>query len=609
MKNELSDKTNEILSEMRKGDHFVVDVGKTMQMSAVPQLLVDKWADELEEELVRQYGINLNNYIDVQKKIKEEVHKCTMETMSQIISVSSEINALAKKIESLSRIDEPMKERVEIAASTEKLCNEESTKDCEEESTKDCGCDFEYMFKVLKEDNILANDIATVVNKRIEDLRVEMAEESGATHDWGEHLNWWSEGGKHELPEEGTPEFDEMKKAFLQHHEESEKVLRKLSEEISWLKEVIKELGVDEPCENIKPNEHNVVDRLLEAISKFNVKLSDVPKDNESTETNYAAEMKRIREFFRQAEIVAKTNLSFGPMVKYNWQPIMRTQFCEKVGCDKCLLKEKIPPFESVDFTKNQCRERVMEFVHKNFGRLFLDEPHNEESDSLKDLDMGGKSETSFQSDSEPNAHRVGLLDGEIVDWDGFKSKPVSWVKDFSYKDGMIPTPYYHATAEILDALYRVNHMASELVRSGAFKSPEQLPNDTIEKIEKLKKYLTDAPHQPPCPRNCDIVKDALDAKHKIVALGGEKWDLLSVLNWMLEPAIYSILPVKRKEGESTSAFCSRPAVTDELSAENKPVRSCEHCSVGDCILCKTTAKVICTNWRESPEDVVFTGK
>ena len=129
MKNELSDKVNEIISKMRNGDHLVVDGGKTMPFSAVPQALVDKWADELEEELVKQYGINLNNYIDVQKKIKEDMHKCTMETMSQIISVSSEINALAKKIESLSRVDEPIKERVERAASSEELCNAESAKD------------------------------------------------------------------------------------------------------------------------------------------------------------------------------------------------------------------------------------------------------------------------------------------------------------------------------------------------------------------------------------------------------------------------------------------------------------------------------------------------
>ena len=485
MKNELIDKVNEIISEMRKGDHFVVDVGKTMQMSAVPQFLVDKWANELEDELVKQYGINLNNWLEVQKKIKDDIHQCTIETMSKIISVNSEINALAKKIESLSRVDELMKEKYEKAFSSVELPKEENK--CA--SDKDAMCDYEYMFKVLKEDNLLAKDIATVVNKRIEDLRVEMAEESGATHDWGEHLNWWSEGGKHELPKEGTPEFDEMKKAFLQHHEESEKVLRKISEEISWLEQVIKELGVEPRAEG-------------------------------------------------------------------------------------------------------------------EVGGQFSDEHPNKESDSTSSVEK-----EYCKPDCEHNAHRIGLLDGEIVDWDEFKSKPVSWVKDFSYKDGMIPTPYYHATAEILDALYRVNHMASELVRSGAFKSPDYLPNDTIEKIEQLKKYLNNTPHQPPCPRNCDIVKDALEAKHKIVSAGGEKWDLLSVLHWMLEPAIYSILPVKRKEGEPTSAFCSRPAVTDELSAENKPVRSCEHCSVGDCILCKTTAKVICTNWRELPEDVVFAEK
>lgn len=85
MKTELSDKTNKILEEMRKGD-----------------CAAQKWADELETELVSQYEKQLNNWLEIEKKVKCHVQENTLKSMEEIFkAMMGEINALINNIRTL----------------------------------------------------------------------------------------------------------------------------------------------------------------------------------------------------------------------------------------------------------------------------------------------------------------------------------------------------------------------------------------------------------------------------------------------------------------------------------------------------------------------------
>ena len=120
----------------------------------------------------------------------------------------------------------------------------------------------------------------------------------------------------------------------------------------------------------------------------------------------------------------------------------------------------------------------------------------------------------------------------------GELDSPVVWLKNFSCKNGMTLKPLCKSTADVLDVLYRISHLVSELMRGGAvFRNSNELSDDTVDKIEKLRKYLNDSPHSPICPRNCDIIKNATDAKKRMHEIGGENyWDTDTIISWMLEP-------------------------------------------------------------------------